>query len=233
MIQDNLKKIQETIPSGVTLVAVSKTKPAEMILDAYAAGQRHFGENKVQELTEKQEQLPKDIYWHLIGHLQTNKVKYIAPFVHLIHAVDSLKLLKEINKQAKKNNRIISCLLQFHIATEDTKFGMTRAEAEELINSDAYQEMENVKLCGVMGMATFTDNESRVREEFHHLKNEFEYFREKYFSDTDQFSIISMGMSGDYQLAIEEGSTMVRVGSSIFGQRPVDGANPFSLEGAG
>lgn len=219
MIQDNLKKIQETIPSGVTLVAVSKTKPAEMILDAYAAGQRHFGENKVQELTEKQEQLPKDIYWHLIGHLQTNKVKYIAPFVHLIHAVDSLKLLKEINKQAKKNNRIISCLLQFHIATEDTKFGMTRAEAEELINSDAYQEMENVKLCGVMGMATFTDNESRVREEFHHLKNEFEYFREKYFSDTDQFSIISMGMSGDYQLAIEEGSTMVRVGSSIFGQR--------------
>lgn len=219
MIQDNLKKIQETIPSGVTLVAVSKTKPAEMILDAYTAGQRHFGENKVQELTEKQEQLPKDIYWHLIGHLQTNKVKYIAPFVHLIHAVDSLKLLKEINKQAKKNNRIISCLLQFHIATEDTKFGMTRAEAEELINSDAYQEMENVKLCGVMGMATFTDNESRVREEFHHLKNEFEYFREKYFSDTDQFSIISMGMSGDYQLAIEEGSTMVRVGSSIFGQR--------------
>lgn len=219
MIQDNLKKIQETIPSGVTLVAVSKTKPAEMILDAYAAGQRHFGENKVQELTEKQEQLPKDIYWHLIGHLQTNKVKYIAPFVHLIHAVDSLKLLKEINKQAKKNNRIISCLLQFHIATEDTKFGITRAEAEELINSDAYQEMENVKLCGVMGMATFTDNESRVREEFHHLKNEFEYFREKYFSDTDQFSIISMGMSGDYQLAIEEGSTMVRVGSSIFGQR--------------
>lgn len=219
MIQDNLKKIQETIPSGVTLVAVSKTKPAEMILDAYAAGQRHFGENKVQELTEKQEQLPKDIYWHLIGHLQTNKVKYIAPFVHLIHAVDSLKLLKEINKQAKKNNRIISCLLQFHIATEDTKFGMTRAEAEELINSDAYQEMENVKLCGVMGMATFTDNESRVREEFHHLKNEFEYFRKKYFSDTDQFSIISMGMSGDYQLAIEEGSTMVRVGSSIFGQR--------------
>ncbi len=219
MIQDNLKKIQETIPSGVTLVAVSKTKPAEMILDAYAAGQRHFGENKVQELTEKQEQLPKDIYWHLIGHLQTNKVKYIAPFVHLIHAVDSLKLLKEINKQAKKNNRIISCLLQFHIATEDTKFGMTRAEAEELINSDAYQEMENVKLYGVMGMATFTDNESRVREEFHHLKNEFEYFREKYFSDTDQFSIISMGMSGDYQLAIEEGSTMVRVGSSIFGQR--------------
>lgn len=219
MIQDNLKKIQETIPSGVTLVAVSKTKPAEMILDAYAAGQRHFGENKVQELTEKQEQLPKDIYWHLIGHLQTNKVKYIAPFVHLIHAVDSLKLLKEINKQAKKNNRIISCLLQFHIATEDTKFGMTRAEAEELINSDAYQEMENVKLCGVMGMATFTDNESRVREEFHHLKNEFDYFREKYFSDTDQFSIISMGMSGDYQLAIEEGSTMVRVGSSIFGQR--------------
>lgn len=219
MIQDNLKKIQETIPSGVTLVAVSKTKPAEMILDAYAAGQRHFGENKVQELTEKQEQLPKDIYWHLIGHLQTNKVKYIAPFVHLIHAVDSLKLLKEINKQAKKNNRIISCLLQFHIATEDTKFGMTRAEAEELINSDAYLEMENVKLCGVMGMATFTDNESRVREEFQHLKNEFEYFREKYFSDTDQFSIISMGMSGDYQLAIEEGSTMVRVGSSIFGQR--------------
>lgn len=219
MIQDNLKKIQETIPSGVTLVAVSKTKPAEMILDAYAAGQRHFGENKVQELTEKQEQLPKDIYWHLIGHLQTNKVKYIAPFVHLIHAVDSLKLLKEINKQAKKNNRIISCLLQFHIATEDTKFGITRAEAEELINSDAYQEMENVKLCGVMGMATFTDNESRVREEFHHLKNEFEYFREKYFSDTDQFSIISMGMSGDYQLAIEEGTTMVRVGSSIFGQR--------------
>ncbi|GAA0875296.1 YggS family pyridoxal phosphate-dependent enzyme [Wandonia haliotis] len=219
MIQDNLKKIQETIPSGVTLVAVSKTKPAEMILDAYAAGQRHFGENKVQELTEKQEQLPKDIYWHLIGHLQTNKVKYIAPFVHLIHAVDSLKLLKEINKQAKKNNRIISCLLQFHIATEDTKFGMTRAEVEELINSDAYQEMENVKLCGVMGMATLTDNESRVREEFHHLKNEFEYFREKYFSDTDQFSVISMGMSGDYQLAIEEGSTMVRVGSSIFGQR--------------
>lgn len=219
MIQDNLKKIQETIPSGVTLVAVSKTKPAEMILDAYAAGQRHFGENKVQELTEKQEQLPKDIYWHLIGHLQTNKVKYIAPFIHLIHAVDSLKLLKEINKQAKKNNRIISCLLQFHIATEDTKFGMTRAEAEELINSDAYLEMENVKLCGVMGMATFTDNESRVREEFHHLKNEFEYFREKYFSDTDQFSVISMGMSGDYQLAIEEGSTMVRVGSSIFGQR--------------
>ena len=219
MIQDNLKKIQETIPSGVTLVAVSKTKPAEMILDAYTAGQRHFGENKVQELTEKQEQLPKDIHWHLIGHLQTNKVKYIAPFVYLIHAVDSLKLLKEINKQAKKNNRIISCLLQFHIATEDTKFGMTRSEAEELINSDAYKSMENIKLCGVMGMATFTDNESRIRTEFQHLKNEFDYFRKNYFSDSDQFSVISMGMSGDYQLAIEEGSTMVRVGSSIFGQR--------------
>lgn len=219
MIQDNLKKIQETIPSGVTLVAVSKTKPAEMILDAYTAGQRHFGENKVQELTEKQEQLPKDIHWHLIGHLQTNKVKYIAPFVYLIHAVDSLKLLKEINKQAKKNNRIISCLLQFHIATEDTKFGMTRSEAEELINSDAYKSMENIKLCGVMGMATFTDNESRIRTEFQHLKNEFDYFQKNYFSDSDQFSVISMGMSGDYQLAIEEGSTMVRVGSSIFGQR--------------
>lgn len=219
MIQDNLKKIQETIPSGVTLVSVSKTKPAEMILDAYAAGQRHFGENKVQELTEKQEQLPKDIYWHLIGHLQTNKVKYIAPFVHLIHAVDSLKLLKEINKQAKKNNRTISCLLQFHIATEDTKFGMTRAEAEELVNSDTYKGMGNIKLCGVMGMATFTDNESRIRTEFQHLKNEFDYFRKNYFSDSDQFSVISMGMSGDYQLAIEEGSTMVRVGSSIFGQR--------------
>ncbi len=219
MIKENLSIVRENIPEGVTLVAVSKTKPNEMILEAYHEGQRIFGENKVQELVEKQEHLPKDIEWHLIGHLQTNKVKYIAPFVKLIHAVDSLKLLKEIDKQAKKNKRTIDCLLQFHIAQEESKFGLSFIEAQELLSSPEFITLQNISITGVMGMATFTDNEEQIREEFQALENYFNVIKSHYFKFNDAFSIISMGMSGDYKIAIEEGSTMVRVGSSIFGKR--------------
>ena len=219
MIKDNLIETLKTIPENVQLVAVSKTKPNEDLIEAYNAGQRVFGENKVQELTIKYEELPTDIQWHMIGHLQRNKVKYIAPFVSMIHAVDSVRLLKEINKQAKKNNRIIDCLLQFHIAEESTKFGLDLAEAKELLSSDEFNEMENISICGVMGMATFTDNEEQVQREFSALKKIFNELKETFFKSKDSFKEISMGMSGDYKIAIEEGSTMVRIGSTIFGAR--------------
>jgi pyridoxal phosphate enzyme (YggS family) len=218
-IEDRLNNIRKQIPENVTLVAVSKTKANEAILEAYNAGQRVFGENKVQELVQKFEELPKDIQWHLIGHLQTNKVKYIAGFVHLIHAVDSLRLLQEINKQGQKNNRIISCLLQFHIAQEETKFGLSFEEAEAILNANEFVEMEFVSIKGVMGMASNTDHEELIRDEFRTLHNYFQIIKSKYFKFNEEFTQISMGMSGDFLLAIEEGSTMIRVGSSIFGDR--------------
>lgn len=217
MISENLVSLRKEIPENVTLVAVSKTKPIEALEEAYRAGQRHFGENKVQELVAKYEKLPKDINWHLIGHLQTNKVKYVAPFVHLIHAVDSEKLLMEIDKQAHKNNRIIDVLLQFHIAQEDTKFGLSMDECKLLLkNSTSFL---NTRIIGVMGMASFVDDEDQIRNEFKTLRNMFNELKSEYFGDVPYFSTISMGMSGDYSLAIEEGSTMVRVGSAIFGTR--------------
>lgn len=218
-LTNRLKEVQSKIPANVTLVAVSKTKPAEMILELYHSGQRVFGENKVQELCDKYEVLPKDIEWHLIGHLQTNKVKYIAPFVSLIHAVDSLKLLQEINKEALKNNRVINCLLQFHIAQEDTKFGLNFDEAEVILQSKEFVEMHNIKVVGVMGMASFTDNKELIEDEFRTLYNYFHLIKSHYFKYNSDFKEISMGMSGDFEIAIEEGSTLVRVGSSIFGER--------------
>jgi hypothetical protein len=219
MIPQNLARIKATIPSNVCLVAVSKTKPVSDLQEAYDAGQRHFGENKVQEMCDKYEVLPNDICWHLIGHLQTNKVKYIAPFVHLIHSVDSLKLLIEIDKQASKNNRVIDLLLQFHIAQEDTKFGLNILEANELLASEEFKNFENVRVVGVMGMASFTDDISVVHAEFASLREIFGEIKNSFFKNDSFFKEISMGMSGDYELAIEEGSTMVRVGSSIFGGR--------------
>lgn len=215
----NYKDISASIPTGVTLVAVSKTKPAGEILKIYEQGQRVFGENKVQEMVDKYEQLPKNIEWHLIGHLQTNKVKYIAPFVTLIHAIDSLKLLAEVNKQAKKNQRTINCLLQFHIAQEETKFGLSIEEAQALLASETYQEMEHIQICGVMGMASFTTDQEQVASEFELLNSYFKQLKNNYFANDSHFQIKSMGMSGDYQLAIEHGSNMVRIGSLIFGAR--------------
>jgi len=219
MIAKKLVEIQQSIPANVCLVAVSKTKPVADLVEAYKAGQRHFGENKVQEMTEKWEILPKDIQWHLIGHLQTNKVKYIAPFVHLIHSVDSLKLLAEINKQAQKFNRVIAVLLQFHIAKEETKFGLDYEEAIELLYSEEFRTFKNIQIDGVMGMASFTNDEKIVRTEFSQLKEIYSKLKNSFFQNDTYFREISMGMSGDYQIAIEEGSTMVRVGSSIFGDR--------------
>jgi pyridoxal phosphate enzyme (YggS family) len=217
MVRANILKIKEEIPSHVKLIAVSKTKPAELIMEAYNTGQRAFGENKVQELVGKYEQLPKDIEWHLIGHLQSNKVKYIAPFVQLIHAVDSLKLLEVINKEGEKNNRVINCLLQFHIAQEETKFGLDLEEAKALLKSDSYKSMKYISLNGVMGMASFTEDEEQIRKEFRNLKSIFQELKSEI--PNPKFEILSFGMSGDYQIAIEEGSTMVRVGSLIFGGR--------------
>ena len=217
-IADNIKAIKVTLPENVTLVAVSKTKPVSDLMEAYETGQRIFGENKIQEMADKWEQMPKDIQWHMIGHVQTNKVKYMAPFVALIHGVDSLKLLKEINKQAAKNNRTIDCLLQMHIAEEETKFGLDQEELTEILTSTELEEMNNVKIVGLMGMATFTDNQNQVKKEFQHLKNIFDKAHEQQTTNC-QLSILSMGMSGDYPLAINCGSNMVRVGSSIFGSR--------------
>jgi pyridoxal phosphate enzyme (YggS family) len=217
-IQENITKLQERISAGVKLVAVSKFKPKELLLEAYEIGFRAFGENYVQELVDKYEALPKDIEWHFIGHLQTNKVKYIAPFVHLIHSVDSFKLLKEIDKQAAKNERVIECLMQIYIAKEDSKTGMDKAEYLEMLESGEFKLLKNIKVKGLMGMSTFTDNMDLVREEFRSLKNLFEQTR-KIQADNFLLQEISMGMSGDWQLAVEEGSTMVRVGSSIFGSR--------------
>ncbi|ASS48669.1 MAG: YggS family pyridoxal phosphate-dependent enzyme [Candidatus Fluviicola riflensis] len=218
-LANRLVDLRTRIPADVQLIAVSKTKPVSLIQEVYQAGQRAFGENKVQEMVDKYEQLPKDIQWHLIGHLQTNKVKYIAPFVHLIHAVDSLKLLQEIDKQAAKCNRVIPCLLQFHIATEETKFGLDFSEAEEILQSREFIEMQNVQIVGLMGMASFTDNKEQVRDEFRNLNNYFQIVKSHYFKFNPDFKHLSMGMSGDYELAIEEGSTMVRIGSTLFGSR--------------
>jgi pyridoxal phosphate enzyme (YggS family) len=219
MIKENLARVLSELPKDVTLVAVSKTKPNEAILEAYATGQRIFGENKVQEMTQKAETLPKDIQWHLIGHLQRNKVKYIAPYVSLIHGVDSFKLLKEIDKEGKKNNRVIDVLLQFHIAREETKFGFSFEEVQEMLEDPAFSEMENVNIRGVMGMATFTENKVQVADEFRALNNYFLTLQSHFFKFNPSFDTVSMGMSGDYAIAIDEGSTMVRIGSSIFGER--------------
>lgn len=217
-IQSNLNEIKASLPAHVTLVAVSKTKPVPDLMEAYNAGQRIFGENKIQEMAGKYEEMPKDIQWHMIGHVQTNKVKYMAPFVSLVHGIDSLKLLAEINKQAKKNNRVIDCLLQMHIAEEETKFGMDESELNELLASDEFRAMENIKVTGLMGMATFTEDENQIRKEFTHLKSIFDSLN-GLSTVNCELSTISMGMSGDYNIAIECGSTMVRIGSSIFGHR--------------
>ncbi len=214
-IRQNLLNILESLEEHVTLVAVSKTKSHEEILEAYEAGQRVFGENKVQEMTGKWEALPKDIEWHMIGHVQRNKVKYMASYVALIHGVDSLKLLQEIDKQAKKHNRVIPCLFQMHIAQETTKFGLNETELDELVQSGTLEELNHVEIKGLMGMATFTENKDQIRKEFQFLKSVFDRLLPK----LPQLSILSMGMSGDYPIAIEEGSNMVRIGSSIFGER--------------
>ncbi len=218
-IIENINKILEKLPKGVKLVAVSKTKPKEDILEAYEGGYRIFGENKPQELVSKYTDLPKDIEWHMIGHLQTNKVKYIAPFVSLIHAVDSVKLLNIINKEAEKNDRVIDCLLQFHIASEETKFGLSFEEGIQLLSSEEFKQMKFVRIVGVMGMATNTDNKKLVAEEFAFLRTIFNKLKIAYFSDKAYFAELSMGMSGDYEIAVQQGSTIVRVGSSIFGYR--------------
>ena len=217
-IPENLLNINATLPSHVTLVAVSKIKPISDLLQAYEAGQRVFGENKIQEMTDKWEQMPKDIKWHMIGHIQSNKVKYMAPYVSLIHGVDSLKLLEEINKQAQKNNRVIDCLLQLHIAEEETKFGLNEEELDDLLQSEIFKNLKNIKIVGLMGMATFTENQTQIKKEFQHLKAIFDNHQEP-TTHNRQFTTLSMGMSGDYQLAIECGSTMIRIGSSIFGGR--------------
>jgi len=217
-IKDQLHKIKKTLPAHISLIAVSKTKPNLDILEAYEAGQRVFGENKIQEMADKYEQLPKDIEWHMIGHLQRNKVKYMAHFVHLIHGVDSFKTLKEINKQAIKNHRVIDCLFQLKIAQEDTKFGLSLPEVESIYTSEEFKTLKNIQIKGLMGMASFTDDTSLIKTEFKTLKSHFNTLK-NYNTDNFDLSILSMGMSGDYKIAIEEGSTMVRVGSSIFGAR--------------
>ncbi len=219
MVKENLEKIRKTVPEGVVLVAVSKTKPVEDIQEAYEAGQRVFGENHALEMRDKHEVLPKDIDWHFIGHLQTNKIKYIIPFTRLIHSIDTFNLLQAVNKEAVKHNKVVDCLLQFHIAEEETKFGLSMKEAEDILNSEIFKAMNNVRICGVMGMATNTDDMVLVRKEFKHLKDIFTTLKSKYFADCEWFKEISMGMSHDYPIAIEEGATLVRVGSKIFGER--------------
>ena len=214
-IKENIDTIKLNLPENVTLVAVSKTKPIADIQEAYDAGQRIFGENKIQEMVTKFDALPKDIEWHMIGHLQSNKVKYMAHFVDLIHGVDSFKTLKEINKQAKKHNRVINCLLQARIAKEETKFGLSFLDIDQIISSEDFLDLQHIKIVGFMGMATFTDNQDQLQEEFSSLSNFFDKNKEK----NSSLSILSMGMSGDYQLAIKNGSNMVRIGSSIFGVR--------------
>jgi PLP dependent protein len=214
-ITQNLTEIKSQLPPHVTLVAVSKTKPVSDLMEAYNAGQRIFGENKIQEMTDKWEQMPKDIEWQMIGHVQTNKVKFMAEYVSLIHGVDSLKLLQEINKQAKKHNRVIDCLLQIHIAEEETKFGLDEEELNHILTSDDFKSLENIKIVGLMGMATFTENQNQIEKEFSHLKTIFDKLK----TQNSELLTLSMGMSGDYQLAISCGSTMVRIGSSIFGTR--------------
>ena len=223
-ISKNLNNIKSQLPNNVTLVAVSKTKPVANLMEAYNAGQRIFGENKIQEMTDKWEAMPKDIEWHMIGHVQTNKVKFMAPYVSLIHGVDSLKLLEEINKQAAKNNRVIDCLLQVYIAEEESKFGLDEQELEEMLNKlldsarSDNKTLKNIRIVGLMGMATFTENQNQIEKEFKHLKTIFDKYK-TLNTEHCQLNTLSMGMSGDYQLAISCGSTMVRIGSSIFGNR--------------
>lgn len=219
MNQEVYQQILKSLPASVRLIAVSKLKPASEVEAAYALGQRDFGENWAQELKEKHLQLPEDIRWHFIGHLQTNKIKFIIPYVHLIHSIDSFHLLQEVNKQAEKCGRVVKCLLQFHIATEETKFGFAMDECQEMMRHPAYQRMRNVEICGVMGMASLTSDSAQIHREFHQLNDYFVQLKENYFIDQETFKEISMGMSGDYPIAIEEGSTMIRVGSAIFGAR--------------
>ena len=218
-IANEITKIKSSLPATTRLIAVSKTKPIEDLQQAYDAGQRVFGENKALEMRDKHEALPNDIQWHFIGHLQTNKIKYIISYVSLIHSIDSCNLLNEVNIAAAKKDRVVDCLLQFHIASEDTKYGLSFDEAQELLNSAEYKAMNNIRIVGVMGMATFTDNQDQIRQEFKNLKNIFDRLKEQYFADSDSFKEISMGMSDDYPIAIEEGSTLIRVGSAIFGKR--------------
>jgi len=218
----NVEKYQEIlreIPGNVQLIAVSKLHPATEVAAAYALGQRDFGENWAQEMRKKHEILPRDIRWHFIGHLQTNKIKYIIPYVHLIHSIDSFKLLQEVNRQAAKHGRVVGCLLQFHVATEETKFGFSMDECEQMLQSPDFSSLKNVEIKGVMGMASFTDDTAQVRREFHTLHGFFTELKEKYFSENTDFKELSMGMTGDYPIAIEEGSTMIRVGSALFGER--------------
>ena len=219
-LQDNIQDIQEVLtPKNVSLVAVSKTKPISLVEDTYKLGIRDFGENKIQELVTKYEVLPKDIRWHMIGHLQKNKVKYIGAFVHLIHSIDSLKLLTEVNKQALKHDRVIDCLLQIHVAQEENKFGLKPNELSEILNSQEFKALKNIQIRGLMSMATFTQNKNQIRDEFQKTKKLFDKTKLEFFGLTPSFDTLSMGMSGDFQLAIEEGSTMVRLGSILFGKR--------------
>jgi len=215
----NIKNIKQQIPEIVKLVAISKTKPVELIHKAYLAGQKVFGENKVQELVDKYEKLPKDIEWHMVGHLQTNKVKYITPFVHLIHSVDSFKLLKVINKEAIKLDRIVNCLMQMYIAEEETKYGLSKEELIDVLKSDEFKDLKNVRINGLMGMATFTNDQEQIRKEFRNLFLTYKELKGTFFKNANYFKEISMGMSGDYKIAIEEGSTMIRLGSILFGER--------------
>ena len=218
-IKENIQRIAATLPAGVQLIAVSKTKPAEAIEEAYVWGQRAYGENRPQEMASKRQQLPQDIEWHMIGQLQEKNVKYIAPFVRLIHSVDSLKLLMKIDREAAKCCRTIDCLLEFHIAEETTKSGLTYEQAVGIVESEEYRELKNVRIAGVMGIATYTEDAEQVRREFRQLKQMFDRLKELYFTGKPEFKEISMGMSGDYRIAVEEGCTMVRIGSSIFGRR--------------
>jgi PLP dependent protein len=218
-IARNISELKKHIPAGVKLIAVSKTKPVSDIQIAYNEGQRYYGENRIQELLSKINMLPKDIEWHFVGHLQSNKVRHIIPFISMIQSVDSNKLLSYINSEAIKANRVVDCLLQLHIATEETKYGFNRYEVSHMLDSVEFRNINNVRICGLMGMATFTEDQSQVREEFRYLANFFQEIKEKYFAGQKHFKEKSMGMSGDYKIAIEEGSTMVRLGSSIFGER--------------
>jgi pyridoxal phosphate enzyme (YggS family) len=219
MVKDNLLAVKQTLKENVKLVAVSKYQPIELLQQAYEAGQRVFGESHALEVRDKAEVMPKDIEWHFIGHLQTNKVKYIAPFISCIESVDSLKLMQEINKQALKNDRVIDCLLQFHVAQEETKSGFTLEECEQVLSSEEFSDLKNIRIIGVMGMATYTEDEKQIRKEFKTLVANFAYLKMAYFSTNQDFKEISMGMTDDYQIAMSEGSTIVRVGSGIFGER--------------
>jgi len=218
-IAEAIQQYKNSLPQGVELIAVSKTFSKENIEEAYACGQRHFGENKVQELTEKASSLPTDIKWHMIGHLQTNKIKYIAPFIHLIHSVDSQKLLEAINKEAIKNNRTINVLLQIHVAQEETKFGLHPTELIELLDNKEWQKLTNIKICGLMGVASFTTDTEQIKQEFQQIKQIFDHCKKQYFSADEAFKEISMGMTSDYKIAVSQGSTLVRIGNGIFGKR--------------